>query len=399
MGFRISSIHEYDRFIAVDLWSYRVRAGLFRIKNNEVVLEGAAYIRQKRNSMIDGSVADMQMVSEAIEKAIHEACRDVENIPDDIILCFTPTTCIHDIASSQYIREDSEEALSMAELDQMVEKIEYSSLLRVKAKAKSEYGIIHDDIRLISSTLTSVTVDGKMVIHPIWQTGAHVKISVLNIYALSSEYNILRSIVSSLKKKTISIVPTPLLFSKILENSSHKNEENICIEIGQSHTTIIAEKKGEVLFFDTIPIGTKMLLDMLQYEYPHFSLTEIEGLLSRIGPKEEERRKREEKARDFFHYIIDLTASILARQPWSIQTNSVFVTWGVFETSWAEKIFHEVMTDALSHKVSIHNFSKMLWRDSETTLLHGLALLAKELLHTKKDPIIRILRYTLYHYE
>ena len=86
----------------------------------------------------------------------------------------------------------------MDELDLMIEKIEKTSLLRVKTRAKTEFAIVHDDIRLISSTITSIMIDGKDVVHPLGTTGQHVRITVLNIYTLASEYNILRSIVSSL---------------------------------------------------------------------------------------------------------------------------------------------------------------------------------------------------------
>ncbi|MBP9812595.1 hypothetical protein KBC86_04380, partial [Candidatus Gracilibacteria bacterium] len=35
----------------------------------------------------------------------------------------------------------------------------------------------------------------------------------------------------------------------------------------------------------------------------------------------------------------------------------------------------------------------------DSLITKGLGFLGQELLHIKKDPIIRILRYTLYHYE
>lgn len=130
---------------------------------------------------------------------------------------FSPTLCVHDIIASQYIRADESIPLTMDELDTMIEKLEKTSLVRAKEKAKAEYGLIHDDIRLVSSTLTSITIDGIQVMNPIGLEGKHVRINVLNIYALSSEYNILRSILASLKKKTISLVPIPLIFSKIIE--------------------------------------------------------------------------------------------------------------------------------------------------------------------------------------
>jgi cell division protein FtsA len=161
----------------------------------------------------------MQGVALTLEKVIHEACSNIDGIPDDIIIAFSPSISIHDSTTSQYLRADGESPISMNEIDTMIEKIESASLLRAREKARREHGLTHDDIRLISSTLTSIHIDGKRVTNPIGFRGSELRITVLNVFALASEYNILRSIVSSLKKDIISLVPMPLLFPKVIENT------------------------------------------------------------------------------------------------------------------------------------------------------------------------------------
>lgn len=183
--------------------------------------------------------------------------------------------------TSQYIRHDKDDPLSMDEIDTMIEKIEAASLMRAKEKARSQYGLIHDDIRLISSTLTSIAIDGKKVTNPIGFSGEQVRITVLNVFTLASEYNILRSIVSSLHKNIIALVPIPLLFSKIREENGNPTDDAIYIDIGFSHTTFVLERHGEIIAFDTFSSGAEMLFDMLSRVFPKYSLTEIENLMSR----------------------------------------------------------------------------------------------------------------------
>ena len=86
MGFRISNIHEYDRFIAIDLGSYRVRAALYTMKDGKLKLEGSGCVRQHRKNMLQGVIMDMQGVAQTIDKAIHEACAHIDSLPEDIIL-------------------------------------------------------------------------------------------------------------------------------------------------------------------------------------------------------------------------------------------------------------------------------------------------------------------------
>lgn len=262
---------------------------------------------------------------------------------------FSPTMCIHDITASQYIRADDYVPLAMEELDTMIEKIEKTSLGRAKEKAKAEYGLIHDDIRLISSTLTAITIDGKQVTNPIGLPGKHVRINVLNIYALASEYNILRSIISSLKKKTISLVPIPLIFSKVIEKGEHVYDDNIYIDIGYTHVTIVFEKKHEITYLDTFAIGSSMLMDMIGEAYPKSSYTEIENLLRRTNPTDIEKEQRESIVREYFDYITDVLISSITREDESIKMKNIFVSGGVFSSSWIESLFFDILSTNIGY--------------------------------------------------
>jgi cell division ATPase FtsA len=402
MSFRISHIHDYDRFIAIDLWTYRVRAGLYTIKNGVPSLEWSASIRQNQKNIVNGVIQDMRWVALVIDKAIHKACSHLTDIPEDIIIGFSPEVCIHDLMVSQYLRSDPELPLNMDELDLMIQKIEKASLIRAKKKAKAEYAVIHDDIRLISSTLTSITIDGKQVTSPLGLTGKHVRINILNVYSLASEYNILRSIISGMKKRTISIVPMPIIFPKILEHGKKDSPDNVYINIGYTYVTIVFEKHQEITFFDSFSTGASMLMEMFLEKQKHLSFTEIESILMRAKTGAQDEWERESIVREYFLYIIDTLTSVILRQEESTTTKNIFVSGGIFSSEWIEKIFFDIFSENIGrhgdylHLSSVSNTPK---NQSEYLLTTGLAHLGQELLHTKKDPIVRILRYTLYHYE
>jgi cell division ATPase FtsA len=224
------------------------------------------------------------------------------------------------------MREDESAPLSMEELDTMIEKIEKASLQRAKEKAKTEYGVIHDDIRLISSTLTSIVIDGKNVTHAIGLPGKYVRIHVLNIFAPASEYNVLRSIIASLKKRPISLVPIPLLFSKIIEKTKMSEEETIFIDIGYTHVTIVFQKNQEITFFDTFEIGSKMLIDILQSAFPDMSYTAIENLLMRQNPTSDESLARESATSEYLSYVIDTFLSVLVRSGEMVKMQNICIS-------------------------------------------------------------------------
>jgi len=60
MGFHVAHIHDYDRFIALDVGFYRVRASLYEMKHGEVVLGSFSNIRQLRKNVSEGHIVDMR---------------------------------------------------------------------------------------------------------------------------------------------------------------------------------------------------------------------------------------------------------------------------------------------------------------------------------------------------
>lgn len=201
----------------------------------------------------------MHGVAETIRRAINTAGKELEQIPEDIIITLLSDTLISDTITTQYIRADKDSTLSMEELDAMIKKIESHSFERARTKMRTQYGTDDIEMRLISSTLTSIYIDEKRIMNPIGFTGKHVRFTVLNVFAPTSDCNVLRSVITALDRKTISIIPPPLALPKIIERTEYFLDTNIYLDIGYSHTTIVIEVQGEVMTFHSIPIGTNLL--------------------------------------------------------------------------------------------------------------------------------------------
>ena len=229
-------------------------------------------VRQDRKNFSHGLIADMQGVAKTIEHSIIQASQDISRIPDDIIISFPSSDFLCDSLTTQYTRADPTSTLTMQELDVMIKRIEADSYVRAREKAKFRTGGLADDLRLISSTITSVLIDGKKITNPIGFTGGKVTLNVLNVFAPASEFNIIRSIIASLGKKVISLIPMPLIFPKIVEQTDFANDRSCYVDIGYSHTTILLMQDNEIKIFETFPVGTRMCMEMIREVYKNASL-------------------------------------------------------------------------------------------------------------------------------
>lgn len=193
-------------------------------------------------------------VARTIEQVIIQASQSLDRVPEDIIISFPSHEFFFDSITTQYVRADPTSTLTMQELDTMIKKVESDSYHRAREKASKRSGTLQDDLRLISSTIIAITIDGKKVMNPIGFVGGRITLTVMNIFAPASEFNIIRSVIASLGKKTISLIPTPLIFPKIIEQTEYLHDRICSIDIGYSHTTVIVSQDNEIKTFETFGV-------------------------------------------------------------------------------------------------------------------------------------------------
>lgn len=159
MSFRLTHIRDYHRFIAIDLGLYRVRAGIYDISESALTCTGFSSVRQSRKNFYQGTIADISGVVRSIEQSLIQSAESSDTIPSDVIMSFPSHSFISDSITAQYIRADKDSILTMNEIDGMIKRTESESFERARAKSRKQFGVINDDLRLVSSTIIDITID------------------------------------------------------------------------------------------------------------------------------------------------------------------------------------------------------------------------------------------------
>ena len=82
----------------------------------------------------------MQGVAATIEQAILQASKDLDHIPEDIIISFPSSDFLFDSITTQYTRADPSSTLTMQELDTMIKKLNTQSYARAREKNPYSFG-------------------------------------------------------------------------------------------------------------------------------------------------------------------------------------------------------------------------------------------------------------------
>ncbi len=212
-------------------------------------------MRQSKKNIIDGEIADLYGVSETIKKATSKAGESLDEIPSDIVISLESVLTFSDIIHMNYIRENPESAITMDEIDHIVKKVEHTSLDRVKGKIRERTGIIESEMKLVTTSVISIMVDGKKLGNPIGFTGKNIKLGVINVFVPLSYVNMIQNIGRGLSKNIISLIPSIITLPKLTEDKNENFDFNCCIDFGASKTTIVVSNRGEILGGNTINFG------------------------------------------------------------------------------------------------------------------------------------------------
>lgn len=399
MSFRLSHIQDYHRFVAIDLGLYRIRAGIYDMTSGILTSTGFSSVRQGRKNWIDGMVADISGIASNIEQAIIQAGHTHESLPEDIIMSFPSRWFVSDMITTQYTRSDVTSLLTMHEIDDMISRIEKESYNRAHAKSRKQYGKQWDDLKLVSSTIIAISVDGRKVTSPIWFAGWRVRLTVLNVFVPSSEFNMIRSIVSHLGKRPISLIPAPLILPKLIEKSDLIFSVSCLVDIWYGHTTISILEDNEIVVFETFPYGAVTLMDMISSIVPNASPLQVENII--CTPSECLQGDLADATHDFLSYIADTLFAYLHTERIDMRFDSLLLHGNIFENDAIYDSFGHIFQDILGYTLAVEK----LYKHVNPTITHDqaivswLSLMASELLLTRKDPLVRIMRYVLYQYE
>lgn len=171
----------------------------------------------------------------------------LDSIPDDMVVGFDSNSLLYDAIGMNYVRKNPEEPITMEEIDDIVKEIEGKSIERVRAKMSTRLGLIDSEMKLITTSVTSIHLDGKKVSNPLGFAGKNIKFHILNLFVPISDFTRMKSIVRDTGRNLLSFVPIAVTMPKLLEESDMHFDYNLYLDIGYSRVTVTVENDSEIL--------------------------------------------------------------------------------------------------------------------------------------------------------
>ena len=256
-------------------------------------------------------------------------------------------------------------------------------------------------MKLVTTSIISITVDGKKLGNPIGFTGKNIKLWVINIFVPLSYINTIQNIGRGLSKNIISLIPSIITLPKLLEEKNENFDFNCCIDFGESKTTIVISNRGEILGGNTLNFGFWLLEENFKQKETKLWYLDIENNITHIGETYETYKEIFDPfLRILFDGIFVATTDITKQ----LFLKNIFISGGGASLFLQKKLSEYLQTKSIGMDIhieqSIESIEGVPMNDVWSfTQIFSLARATEEMLLLKKDPIARILRYIIYRYE
>ncbi|MBT3865060.1 hypothetical protein HOE67_04350 [Candidatus Peregrinibacteria bacterium] len=239
-----------NTFIALDIGTHEVKALLVINEGKRGRIVGMGKRIQKLGDMQSGTVTDIASVISNCNDAIRDAERAAGIRSTQMLMGIGGELVKGGTTSSSYIRRDPTAKIDLAELKNIVHKIQWKAFDQVRSQLAYETGYSEIDVKLVNAAVVDVRIDGYKVTNPIGFQGKEVSLSIFNAFAPLVHYGALQTIASEIDKELVGITAEPYALSRAFDNDDGKFGA-IFIDVGGGTTDIAVVRDG-------VLEGTKM---------------------------------------------------------------------------------------------------------------------------------------------
>lgn len=233
-----------EHLLVLDIGTEFVKALVLEKVKEQGLIIGFDRKRQSVNNMRAGAVADIDGVAFVCKQAVEQAVKMSRTRPNKAVIGIAGEFIKGATTNFVYQRVNPEERIDLAEMKNIVQKIQWRAFDKIRSQLSLETGQPEIEIRLVNALVPEIRIDNYEVTNPLDFQGKEVFLSIFNIYAPLVHLSALENIAEKLGIKLISIAAEPYALTKT--SSFNPRSGAIFIDIGGGTTDIALVRQGRV---------------------------------------------------------------------------------------------------------------------------------------------------------
>ncbi len=233
-------------YLALDIGTEFVKALLCVSEGTKCRVLGIGRKRQRLGDMQSGAVTDIAAVINNCQDAIRDAEKMAGVSANQLMIGIAGELVKGDTTTISYIRKEPDTKIDLAELKNIVHKVQWKAFAEVRKELAFETGYTEIDIKLVNAAITNVRIDGYKVANPLGFQGKDVMISIFNAFAPLVHYGALQTIAAELDRELLAITSEPYSVARSLGYEDGGNFSAIFIDVGGGTTDIAVVRNGSI---------------------------------------------------------------------------------------------------------------------------------------------------------
>jgi cell division protein FtsA len=271
--------------VALDIGTENAKALVFSIEEKQsmagevtgrrAVVKGVGKSALRPGDIQNSGITDIASVIRSTKEAIRLASQEAGRQPSQLVLGIAGEFVKGATSKLVFPREDPQSKINLAELRNIVHKLQWKAFAEVRKALGDETGYPEIDIKLIESSIVEVRIDKYKVSNPLGFQGKEVEMSIFNAFAPLGHYDALQNIAEELGLELLGIVSEPFALSRCVE--SEEGNSAIYIDVGGGSTDIAVVSGGSIMGTRIFGIGGRTFTKRLSVEL-NISFEEAEKL-------------------------------------------------------------------------------------------------------------------------
>ncbi|MFA5821281.1 MAG: cell division FtsA domain-containing protein, partial [Candidatus Gracilibacteria bacterium] len=210
-----------------------------------------------------GVVTDIAAVIANAHTAIKEAERMAGVTTSKMILGISGELVKGSTSTTTYVRRDGSSKIDLAELKNIVHKVQWRAFDEVRGQLAQETGYNEIDVKLVNAAIVDTRIDGYRVSNPIGFQGKEVTLSIFNAFAPMVHFGALQTISAEIDRELLAIAAEPYALASSLIGGDDSKLNAIFIDVGAGTTNIAIVRDGAVEGTKMFTLGGRMFTKRL----------------------------------------------------------------------------------------------------------------------------------------
>lgn len=242
-------------FLALDIGTEQIKALVFGIKENKIIVKHKIIERQSPKSMTGGTISDIGEIIKICKKIARESEKLEKNKISKVIFGIAGEPIRGGTEKICFERENAEKDISLPEIENIIQKVQWKIFDKLRKDFMDDAGHLKDRPKVLDAQIFNMEIDGKKILSPISLKGKILSFEIFNSVTSEHNFNIISQLEESIGVDFTRAICIPCAIARLMRSAAVLPSRSLLVDIGGNITDIAIIKNALADSVKTFALG------------------------------------------------------------------------------------------------------------------------------------------------